>query len=297
MSKHRLVLILSGGAFGGAENTILKFCSKHNIKSVLSIDNWDNLSSKSIFSIKPDLTLVWGEEMLDDAVRIQKFEPKRIELIGSSRTDIWDTEESETDESEREFIYFVCSGKQWTDESKFIHELSRVLLEQLPKTRILVRPHPFYTVGGGNQAFISSLGNLKNVDLELLTSQDDFYSLNTLVTIEKNLRRSRFVVGSHSTMLVEALYYGKRVIALSSSDSEIFKDGDAWGGYCHMLQIRGNPGVLEIKSLNELQFALGQTIESTKNQKGESNFVPKILPNFAIKYPERLLRALEKALT
>ena len=45
-----------------ADFDILHLCNQNNIRSFFLIDNWDNLSDKSIMFSKPDLLGVWGNQ-------------------------------------------------------------------------------------------------------------------------------------------------------------------------------------------------------------------------------------------
>ena len=58
-----------------------------NIKSILVVDNWDNLASKIVLAEKPDKLLIWGKEM-DDCYKMSEYlDKKRIQkqIIGSPR--------------------------------------------------------------------------------------------------------------------------------------------------------------------------------------------------------------------
>ena len=58
---------------------------RQSIKSFAIIDNWDNLSTKSVMPEHPDFVGVWGEQTKKHAVEIQDFKPDQCKIIGSSR--------------------------------------------------------------------------------------------------------------------------------------------------------------------------------------------------------------------
>ena len=62
-------------------------CSYLDIESIVIVDNWDNLSSKSVLLKYPDKLLVWSDQMADHAQRIQGMQSCDIKVIGSARFD------------------------------------------------------------------------------------------------------------------------------------------------------------------------------------------------------------------
>src|SRR5205814_10096743 len=48
------------------------------IPSVVIAHNWDNLSSKGAFPVKPDHLAVWGPQSVEHAVRIHGFDPASV---------------------------------------------------------------------------------------------------------------------------------------------------------------------------------------------------------------------------
>jgi len=167
------------------------------------------------------------------------------------------------------------------------------LAEYKPDWKIVYRPHPFFTEKK-EESVISFRQGIPNLELDNFSDSDSFYGLEALQHIEQMIKGSEFVIGSHSTMLVEALHYGKFVVALSWTESKIFLDGDAWAGYDHMLQIRGNPGVFEARSPDQVQaqFSLALSARSKGNLSGK-NLVPEILPSFNEPYGVRLEKFLK----
>ena len=59
-----------------ADYDLVRICKKNKIKTFFIIDNWDNLSDKSIMLYKPDYLGVWGQQTKKHAIQIQKFKSK-----------------------------------------------------------------------------------------------------------------------------------------------------------------------------------------------------------------------------
>src|SRR3989304_1182537 len=81
------VVLFPSSAYDPAGTDIIKVCKKMHIPSLFLIDNWDNLSSKSIMWVKPDYLGVWGEQSVEHGVRIQGIEKDRIGILGTPRFD------------------------------------------------------------------------------------------------------------------------------------------------------------------------------------------------------------------
>jgi hypothetical protein len=59
------------------------------VPSMVVVDNWDNLSSKSIFPLEPNALICFGQQSVDFAHSIQKFNECKIYPIGSARFEIY----------------------------------------------------------------------------------------------------------------------------------------------------------------------------------------------------------------
>ena len=59
------------------------------VPSMVVVDNWDNLSSKSIFPLEPDALICFGQQSVNFAHSIQKFNKCKIYPLGSARFEIY----------------------------------------------------------------------------------------------------------------------------------------------------------------------------------------------------------------
>lgn len=62
---------------------------KIKVPSMVVVDNWDNLSSKSIFPLEPNALICFGQQSVNFAHSIQKFNDCKIYPIGSARFEIY----------------------------------------------------------------------------------------------------------------------------------------------------------------------------------------------------------------
>lgn len=118
--------------------------------------SWDNLSTKGLFHIKPDLLYVWNAYQQADAATVHGLKPDEIRVTGSPFFDKWFTSPSDIIDREtfcrtvgldpgRPILLYLGSSKNIaTDETWFISAVYAKLKanEALADCQILVRPHP-----------------------------------------------------------------------------------------------------------------------------------------------------------
>lgn len=283
------ILLISGGAFSNYENVIIKYSKRNDIPSGLLIDNWDNLSSKSIFWRKPNAVAVWGANMAKDAIDIQNFANARITLIGSSRLD---SEKSISIKPITGQVLFAGSGWQFSDEIKLL-ELSAKVLSKHNLT-LVYRPHPAFQERTSKQ--IISLAKLNNIVIynnEEIKNKNFFYEKESLYSLIEQVMTCKFLIAAHSTVIVEALYFGKKVVAFSGTDSRLLKNMNGWDAYRHMHEIRGNQNVFESDNYDDFVRNLENVIELLGEKCLETNSVPEIIPNFSENYEVRIHNFIE----
>ena len=76
-TQPNLVLIPTSAIDVGAIDCV-RICNDKKIDSIYLVDNWDNLSSKSIIRFKPKYIVTWGQQTLEHAVEIQEIEKNTV---------------------------------------------------------------------------------------------------------------------------------------------------------------------------------------------------------------------------
>lgn len=291
-SNPHLILCFSGGIYSGAENSICRFGRLKRVPVFLAIDNWDNLSSKSVLWEKPSVLGVWGPAMARDAVSIHGIHPSRIIEIGSSRVDISKNNDVVLAKTQNPYVLFAGSGIQHIDEVAALVEC-RMAMNKLgySDTKLIYRPHPWMLRGKeGQQDFrLSSIDGIE-LDPDIQSKgEDSFYDLASLTYLEDLVKGAEFLIAGHSTVIVEALYYGKKVLAFNGSDHPLFSNHDSWSIYCHMQQVSQNPHLFRCADLASVDSVLLQLINDTSPS---MNYVPDLIPNFNNDFNTRVVSAL-----
>lgn len=289
-SNSGVLLIISAGPLNSIENTLLYYARKYNIPSGLIIDNWDNLSSKSILWQKPRLLGVWGPNMSKDAQNIHKVPIKSIMSIGNSR--IFKPTKDEL-QDKAPYVLFAGSGNHLETEIEIVKSVA-ILLKKYDLF-LLFRPHPYCEM---NSHIIEQLRETPNLAIDPLwieSSKSDFYSFTSLNSLLNQCQNAAFVIAGHSTVIVEALYLGKYVVSFSGTNSPYFENGDLWNGYHHLQELRDIPSISNCITIDEFFRTLNSTCKKIKDKKFQfplQNSIQNIIPNFQDTYQERLINII-----
>jgi len=128
---------------------LLKTCRKHKIPVMLVVDNWDNMSSKTIIWKDPDFISVWSEQTAMHTAQIQGIKPEKIKIMGSARfdqlresVDACKSNDIFAFQGAKEYILFLGDSAGF-DEVSILNQLSHFIAKMHPELKIIYRPHPY----------------------------------------------------------------------------------------------------------------------------------------------------------
>lgn len=224
------LFLFPSSAFEAATVDLIRIGKEQNIPTLCLIDNWDNLTSKTVFWHVPTHLGVWGEQAKSQAIDIHGFAPEKVFPLGTPRFHQYF--EARKAEIPRHYQYkytlFVGSAMPF-DELGSLRKLEQIHLElpsNLRPDHIIYRPHPWQ-----QKRMVDAVFNEKDFSIVVLDSQiADAYK--TGVSPEKTderfqpdlayypslLRHADLVVGPLTTMLLEAALLLRPVIGLSYFD-------------------------------------------------------------------------------
>ena len=124
----------------------LEVTVNHKSKSVVLVDNWDNLSSKTIFLNRPDHVAVWGHQSAQHAMRIQRMKPEQITVIGTPRFAPYIKLRDKKVAASFPFKYILFVGTAVAfDEERAVRDWNDLLVrhdKELCGVKLVYRPHP-----------------------------------------------------------------------------------------------------------------------------------------------------------
>ena len=137
-----LVIAPSGGIDHFVTDA-LRSARELGIPSLVLVFNWDNLSSKGAFAIKPDYLAVWGEQSVEHAVDIHGFERERVRILGVPTFDSYFHHTPGSTTSPFPFRYALFAGCYAPfDEASAVELLDRTIEEHGLDLKVVYRPHP-----------------------------------------------------------------------------------------------------------------------------------------------------------
>ena len=247
---------------------IIRICKKMNIPSIFLVDNWDNLSSKTILWQRPSVIGVWGQQSLNHAVNIQGFKKNQVNIIGTPRFNHYYKLRNKNLKSyfDGDYVLFLGSTLPF-DEASVLRKLNKIIDKKsniFKNLKIIYRPHPFRQ---GNDTIIGE--NLKNViiDPQILESYKSLKknilpNLNYFPSLIKN---AKFVIGGLTSMIIETLIFRKKYIALVHSEkNNISSPHNVYKNYIHFSELKYCKEISFCNNLDKLEEIFTHTWLNSK---------------------------------
>jgi hypothetical protein len=253
------VVLMPSSAYDPIVMDLINITKLQSIKSILLVDNWDNLSSKSILWELPDAVTVWGEQTRQHAVTIQQFKDEQISCIGTPRFKNYLKLRDKDLPSHFEFEYILFVGQSLpSDELTIIKNLNDLLCsKQFSESgiKLVYRPHPW--------AMEQGLPDLSELDAVILDPQiiaKDPLRKN-IVSFQPSLeyypsllQNAKFVVSSLTSMIIEASIFRKNIIAICHKEPGNYTSPDrVFMEYMHFDGIERLPNLTLSMSNSELR--------------------------------------------
>jgi len=199
----------------------IKAAKALGIPTAVPVLSWDNLTTKGVFHVIPDLTLAWNHTQFESAKEIHRVPPDKIVVTGAPFFDKWfDSPVAGERESfcrqaglppERPFVAYLGSSMNIArDETWLVRELSACLKRHanpsIKGMNILVRPHPanafiYERLEGENIQVYPKKGALPDTE----SSMRDFYN---------TLRYCVATVGINTTGMIDAVIADKPCVTI-----------------------------------------------------------------------------------
>ena len=295
------VVIMPSSAYDPVVLDIISICQQEDIKTILLVDNWDNLSSKSILWRRPDFVGVWGEQTKKHAIEIQGLKEEQIKCLGTPRFEQYFEKRDLELDSHFNFKYVLFVGQSLpSDERRIVQLIDNILSSPTFKDngiKLVYRPHPWAmdqgiaAVEAYESVVIDPQISAKKLDLDRVEkfqpSLDYYPSL---------LQNAEFVVSSLTSMLIEASIFSKRVIAIAHNEPNNYTSPHRLlTEYKHFEGIEKLPNVKitqnEADFMDQFKYFLGD-IELLDQQSVDMNLM--YFLNYKGTYFKRLLKMLDE---
>ena len=253
---------------GSLQTEYLRAAQSIGLRTGLCVASWDNLSSKQIIRLRPDVVTVWNETQRDEAVEIHHLPKERIAITGAQVYDHWFGWEARPRElfcervgldPARGYLLYVggalfpaeITEAQWA--AQLIERLRTCDDPRLRELGVLVRPHPkraeeWRSVDLDRFENVAFWPNEGRMPVAAEAKADFFDSIH----------HSAGVVGINTSAMIEAGIVGRRVHAMLAPEFTGSQLGTLHFSY--LTEVGG--GLLRLsRDYGELFVQLAETVE------------------------------------
>ncbi len=221
------IVLIPSSAHEGVSFETIRICKKLGIPTFMLIDNWDNISSKTIFTYLPDFLGVWSRQAVEHAVKIRDMPKEKIFILGTPRFVDYFKLRNKKLPSLYPFKYILFAGCSFGfDELTCLKKLDEIIEKRDLDVRVVYRPHPWRKHRKGADTFFEY--DFKNTTIDeqakLYYKRDEDDEFNDFYRPElgyypKLLANMEFMICPLSTMMIEGLIFNKKVFALAYDDN------------------------------------------------------------------------------
>lgn len=281
-------LIFTSGAEDSKIFELIKKMKSATTKSILCIENWDNLTSKRYMIYQADKILVLGQNSVKLARSIQGIQKDKVIAAGLPRFNPYRNIQkvhSETSASKFRILYLGCYSPH--NEKKIINNLISKLDATILKNqyKIFYKPHP-----GARARFFDDNWLADNVEIYSSSERKNPTINQAHISI---IQTANLIICTPTSMVIECMLLGKKVI-LDVSDDGIHRTtaGELFDKHMHLR-------VLDSISLLNKCFSIDQIVESVLDEYKNPtlNFInydlDELIENKAISYATHLLDIID----
>ena len=279
----------------------IRASAKEGTRSFLLIDNWDNLSSKSIFAALPDYVGTWGPQSSEHAVNIQGINPECVFDLGAPRFESHFKVGAHQGRRATKTGHYImyCGTSMFSKEDRILEILDDTIGKLELNVPVVYRPHP--------QRFTKPGSMLRNrnglIRIDPSTPRELWGSLRPYefhpdLTLPEKLVGSVFVIGGLTSVLLETQIVGKRYLAMTHHEPFNYSSPrTVYETYDHYRGIEGLPHLTLCKNLRDLPHLVAEHVarpdiplNSERKTRERSHF---LVGSSTEAYSDRLAGAME----
>jgi hypothetical protein len=277
------LMIFPSSGYESAGLDLVRLGKELGIKTLCLVDNWDNLTSKTIFWAKPDFLAVWGPQITEQAVRIHGFSEDQVFEIGSPRFESYFSSVTKPSPKNKTkpYVLFVGSAMAF-DELTALHTLESQLEDNgltPDDIQIVYRPHPWQQPRRSEARFDPSHFRYTTLDPQMAELfPEGAWPQHSNKEIQPDLdyypqllRGAKLVVGPLTTMLLEAALCLRPVIGLGYGDGLHFNTARRY--FTHFDDTEKIPGFFLCEDPQELGDIVKLAIRHPPITEAESDLV------------------------
>ena len=265
-------------------------------KTLFLIDNWDNLSSKTVLWEKPDFIGTWGQQSSEHAVSIQGMEKQKVVNLGCARFDHFFKSRNQIFDSYFDFRYVLFLGTALEFDEFAVLEVLNSLTKSSASTifnfKIIYRPHPWRM--GPAYSDYSQLENvLMDPMLEPKYLKGEFIPESSMPDLDYFpglISNASLVIGGLTSMLLESCIFGKNIIGLAHKEKlSVTSPHRVWKSYRHFDELERFTNIKLVQNLDVLKETIDLFMVSGEKSQSEIDSILEYFVHFDVtSYQERL---------
>lgn len=298
------VVVVPTGLMDSVAMDVVRLCRDGPSRTLLLVDNWDGMSSKTVMWARPDFVGAWGEQSRQHAVAIHGMAPERTFAIGTPRFSDYFREPDPTLPPLYDFPFLLFTGSAIPfDELSALQALEREFdahPEIYGALKILYRPHPWRQKRSCPDRFRREDFRHVVMDRQMAANYEDPQGVKFQPDLEyyqRLLYEARLVIGPPTSMIVEALLCGTRVLTLAYDDGVHYESPNkSLANYMNLDGVERMAGHVLVRQKEETT-ALARGMVADPHPPGRGEMRASLEYFFCQTpgtYPERLRQAAER---
>lgn len=277
-----------------------KIAKSNGYKLLYLIDNWDNVSAKSIFFSEPFYT-VWGQQSYNQIKKIHNLNRKKVYIIGTPRYEKFFKFRNKKINSHYKNNYILFLENTYPREIVSLKILDRIITynKSFKGLKIVYRPHPWR-----KSRELINIKNYKNVIIDKQMEkayQNKNFTNNSQPDLNyypSLIMNAKFIVSGLTTMVMESIIFRKKILLLAFKESNnfysphnLFKLFEHFKGINKFKNIIINQSLMNLEK--DLMSIKNMKIKNVKNIDKQRNF---FLFKSNVEYSLSLLKISKKIL-
>jgi hypothetical protein len=258
-------LIIPSASAIGYTTDFLEGANSIGLKTLIAIDNWDHLTGKSIYPIKPDYFTVMGKRCVEHAARIHDCDVARVLPIGLPRFDVYREIKHDCNKSFRvnkpRVLY--CGFSLAHAEKQVVSSLAYYFESKYGVGSIEVhyRPHPGPLPRYDGSAITNSnieITSYRDLKRTAMPDMDEEF-LNAILQAD-------VIVGAPTTLILESMAIHKKcVLDLTNDGFHRTSAGNSALWHTHMLDLTVINDLPRGNTIDELCHQVDQLLQQPAN--------------------------------
>ena len=231
------------------------------LKSLVAIDNWDNLTSKSVYVVQPDYLTVMGKKCIEHAKNIHDIPRESVLTFGLPRFDAYRKylRENKTNSKRQKKRVLYAGFSMAHSEKRVVDAIAKHLDKKYGEGEVEMhyRPHPI-------PIRRIDLYEIENQNVEVFTHSD--LSRTSLPSMNDGfidtLKEADVVVGAPTTLMLESMLIGRpSIIDLTTDPYHRTTASNAAKHFVHMHDLLEVPKLQVGRSIEELLTSIDDLLQ------------------------------------